>query len=111
MSCSIPPFGGGDRTVGHCVDVVHIEDIDLVAAETREAGLDRPHHPVPRIVVGDLQRRRVDIDAFRRLARAARPKQTPDLGREDHLGLAAQSRAEPLFGEAKTIERGGVEIA
>ena len=79
-------------------------------AEALQAGLERAHHPVPRIVVGDFQRRRVDIDAFRRLARATRLKQSADLGRKDHRRLAAQSRADPLFGEAETVERGGVEI-
>ena len=92
------------------VDVVDVEDVDAVGAETLEAVLDRAEHPVPRIVVDRLEGERVAEHARRRAA-PHRPQHPSDL-RRDHRAVpdTAKAGTEPVLGEAVAIEGCRIEI-
>ena len=94
------------------VDVMDQRDFDSLDPETLERILERAPRAVVRIVVAAFERQTarprpvVDRPARRRL------QDPPDLGRDDELIARLPSQPEPKtrFGEAVSVERGGVEV-
>ena len=95
----------------HGADVVHVQDVDAIEAESLEAVLERPHDTVIAVVVDEVERHGRQ-EAVTRGCVAGRFEQTPDLGRQNViLSLTVpQGIAHAAFAQSLSVMGRRVEI-
>ncbi len=107
----LAPPQGVVGAVGGRAQVVGQQDVDVVAVQALQAGLEGPHHAVVAVVEHRLEGGGGDeaVPLGQGSAWAREAHQAPaDLGRD--LGRGRKGRAQPAFAEAEAVVRRGVEI-
>ena len=100
--------------MGEHVDIMAVDDVDAIEPKPLEREIERAHDAVVAVVENLAARRRLEEPGLEgAIFRPAELQQAPDFGR-DQVGVArlgAEEAVQPRLGQAKPVDRRGVEMA